>query len=355
MQCRVEIGYRILADYLPEAEAYTRGRMPAVTRCLIRRPDEPLRTLRDEELGGIDMLRGTPGTLVWLDVRDPGPEQLDLLRQEFGIHPLVEEDLRKRHQRPKLDSYADHQVAVVYEALPRPDTARTQVLGELHVLVGEGWLVSLHWTDSPAVDETRRRLEARPDASGSTSGTLLYTLLDGVVDGYFPALDLLSDRIDALEDRIVSGEQGRETLRTVLAVKRELLELRRVLAPMRDVANAFLRRDNTTVDDASLPYYADLYDHLVRILDQVDLLRDLVAAALDANLSVTSNNLNAVMKRLTAVTVILILPTIVSGIYGMNFDHMPELAWPLGYPLALGVMAAVMVGAFLYFRAHDWF
>ncbi|HET7686684.1 MAG TPA: magnesium/cobalt transporter CorA [Candidatus Limnocylindria bacterium] len=329
--------------------------MSAVTRCLVRLPNEPPRTLHDEELSRIDVLRATPGALVWLDLRDPGPEQLELLRQEFGMHPLVEEDLRKRHQRAKLDSYADHQVAVVYEALPRADRARAQVLGEIHFLVGEGWLVSVHWADSPAVEEARHRLEARPDAAAATAGALLYTLLDSVVDGYFPALDVLSDRIDALEDRIVSGQQGRETLRTVLAVKRELLELRRVLAPMRDVANAFLRRDNRTVDDASLPYYTDLYDHLVRILDQVDLLRDLVAAALDANLSVTSNNLNAVMKRLTAVTVILILPTIVSGIYGMNFDHMPELGWPLGYPLALGLMAAVMVGAFLYFRAHDWF
>ena len=176
-----------------------------------------------------------------------------------------------------------------------------------------------------------------------------------MVDGYFPVLDRLSERIDGLEDRIIAGHQDRETLRVVLRIKRELLELRRILAPMRDVANAFLRRDNAAIDDPSLPYYADLYDHLVRILDQLDLLRDLVAAALDANLSVTSNNLNAVMKRLTAVTVILILPTIVSGIYGMNFRHMPELDWPLGYPLAIGIMAVVMGAAYFYFKAHDWF
>jgi magnesium transporter len=207
----------------------------------------------------------------------------------------------------------------------------------------------------PALTESAKRFEDRPDAAGTTAGALLYTILDSVVDGYFPVLDHLSERIDGLEDRIIAGHQDRETLRVVLRIKRELLELRRILAPMRDVANAFLRRDNASIDDPSLPYYADLYDHLVRILDQLDLLRDLVAAALDANLSVTSNNLNAVMKRLTAVTVILILPTIVSGIYGMNFHHMPELDWPLGYPLAIGFMAVVMGAAYLYFKAHDWF
>ena len=228
-------------------------------------------------------------------------------------------------------------------------------LGEVHAFIGSSWLVTVHWEDSPALAESAKRFAARPDSAGKTAGALLYTILDSVVDGYFPVLDRLSDRIDGLEDRIIAGRQDRETLRMVLRIKRELLELRRILAPMRDVANAFLRRDNAAIDDPSLPYYADLYDHLVRILDQLDLLRDLVAAALDANLSVTSNNLNAVMKRLTAVTVILILPTIVAGIYGMNFRHMPELDWILGYPFAIGIMAVVMIGAFVYFRAHDWF
>jgi magnesium transporter len=328
--------------------------MVAAAHCLVRVSGEPPRTLAPNELSKIDLLRAEAGTLIWLDLLDPGTDELELLREEFGIHALAEEDLRRRNQRPKLDSYDEHQVAVIYESLPAADDAAAE-LGEIHVFIGPTWMVSVHWADSPAIVETRHRFEARPEAAGKTAGSLLYTLLDAAVDGFFPALDRLSDRIDALEDRIVSGKQDRETLRTVLRVKRELLELRRVLAPMRDVANAFLRRDNRTVDDAALPYYADLYDHIVRILDQLDLLRDLVAAALDANLSVTSNNLNAVMKRLTAVTVILILPTIVSGIYGMNFVHMPELDWTLGYPLAIGIMAALMAGAFVYFRAHDWF
>ncbi len=344
--------------------------MTSSIHCLVHLPGEPPRVLKPDELAKIDELRAVDGAVVWLDLRSPDDAALRLLREEFGVHPVAEEDLQKRRQRPKLDTYPDQQVAVVYEAIPPHEATDADHqagprgsdesnvpadLGEIHAFIGRTWLVTVHWDRSPALTESAKRFADRPDSAGKTAGALLYTILDSVVDGYFPVLDRLSERIDGLEDRIIAGHQDRETLRVVLRIKRELLELRRILAPMRDVANAFLRRDNASIDDPSLPYYADLYDHLVRILDQLDLLRDLVAAALDANLSVTSNNLNAVMKRLTAVTVILILPTIVSGIYGMNFRHMPELGWPLGYPLAIGIMAVVMVAAYLYFKAHDWF
>jgi magnesium transporter len=189
-----------------------------------------------------------------------------------------------------------------------------------------------------------------------TPGSLLYAILDAAVDGYFPLLDRLSDRIEDLEDQILAGRQtGAATLRPILGLKRQLLDLRRSLSPQRDVANALLRRDLPLVDDASAPYFQDLYDHLIRVLDQLDLQRDLLASALEANLSVTSNNLNAVMKRLTAFTVIIMVPTLIAGIYGMNFHFMPELSSPLGYPFALGTMAASMIGAAIFFRRNDWF
>ena len=144
-------------------------------------------------------------------------------------------------------------------------------------------------------------------------------MLDAAVDSYFPELDRLSDRIDALEDRVLAGDADRSGLVELLELKRRLLELRRVLAPMRDMANALLRRDIGIVSDKSLPYYQDLYDHLVRVLDQVDLYRDLLATVLDARMTVASNSLSAIMKRLTAFTVILMVPTLIAGIYGMNF------------------------------------
>jgi magnesium transporter len=191
----------------------------------------------------------------------------------------------------------------------------------------------------------------------TTPGGLLYAVLDTLADGYFPLLDRLSERIDRLQDQIVAGgvESGPPALRHVLDLKRELLELRRVVAPLRDVANALLRRDVNAVEEQLIPYFQDLYDHLVRVLDTIDLYREMLAAALEANLSVTSNNLNVIVKRLTAFTVILMIPTLIAGVYGMNFHFMPELTWPFGYFGALLLMAGASFGAYLYFRAKDWF
>jgi magnesium transporter len=323
--------------------------------CLARLPGGELRVLGADDLKEIDTLRGQPDTLVWLDILSPTAKDLEMLGEEFDLHPLAREDLEKRRQRPKLDTYGPQQVIVTYEVLPAAVPDRTFELGELHLFAGAGYLVCVRWHSSPAVEDVEARLRANAGTVAATSGSLVYSILDAVVDGYFPLLDRLSDRIEVLEDRILAGGRTSGPLRSILDLKRELLELRRTLAPQRDVANALLRRDLPLVDDASAPYFQDLYDHLVRVLDQLDLQRELLASALDANLSVTSNNLNTVVKRLTAFTVILMVPTLIAGVYGMNFTFMPELGWPLGYPFALGIMATAMIGAFVYFKHNDWF
>jgi magnesium transporter len=323
--------------------------------CLARLPGGELQVLGTKDLDKIDSLRKKPEHVVWLDISSPTPDDLKLLQEEFSVHPLALEDLEKRRQRPKLDTYADQQIIVTYEVLEPSEPEGHFDLGELHLFAGPGYLVSVRWQDSPAVAEVERRFRDRPDGVARTPGSLVYAILDAAVDGFFPLLDRLSDKIEGLEERILAGGPTSETLRIILGLKRKLLELRRNLSPQRDVANALLRRDLPLVDDASAPYFQDLYDHTIRVLDQLDLQRDLLASALEANLSVTSNALNAVMKRLTAFTVILMVPTLIAGIYGMNFHFMPELSWPLGYPLVLGGMLLTMAGAALFFRAHDWF
>jgi magnesium transporter len=328
---------------------------PTNRTCLARLPTGKLQVLANKDLHKIDQLRAKPGHVVWLDIGTPTAEDIDLLRDEFSVHPLALEDLEKRTQRPKIDTYADQQIVVCYEVLPAKSKENSFDLGELHLIAGPGYLVSVRWTDSPAIDGVVKRFHDQPDAVARTPGTLLYAILDAVVDGYFPLLDRLTDKIEDLEGEILAGRRATGTLGTILALKRHLLELRRTISPLRDVANALLRRDLPLVDDLSAPYFQDLYDHLIRVLDQLDLQRDLLASALEANLSVTSNNLNAIMKRLTAFTVILMVPTLIAGIYGMNFHAMPELSWPLGYPLALGLMLITMVGAAVFFRRRDWF
>jgi magnesium transporter len=323
--------------------------------CLARLPGGELQELSAKEFATIDRLRKTAEHVIWLDITSPNAEDIKLLHDEFSVHPLALEDLEKRSQRPKLDTYAEQQIIVTYEVLEPSEPDQHFELGELHLFAGPGYLVSVRWQDSPAIKEVERRFRDRPDAVARTPGSLVYAILDAALDGFFPLLDRLTDKIEDLEEVILAGGRSNDTLRIILGLKRKLLELRRSLAPQRDVANALLRRDLPLVDDTSAPYFQDLYDHTIRVLDQLDLQRDLLASALEANLSVTSNNLNAIMKRLTAFTVVLMVPTLIAGIYGMNFHSMPELSWPFGYPLALGLMLVTMVGAALFFRARDWF
>ncbi|HET7521476.1 MAG TPA: magnesium transporter CorA family protein, partial [Candidatus Limnocylindria bacterium] len=261
---------------------------PSGRTCILRHRDGHLEEvdLSHAELSQL----GAGEHLAWLDFTDPDADDLSLLRGRLNLHELAIEDLRKRRQRPKLDSYQEHKVIVAYEVAGDGNARHPDFsLGELHLIAGKGYLVTVHWGSSPAIDEVRSRWQLQPDAVATTQGGLLYALLDTVADGYFPLLDRLSDRIDRLQDSIVGGgaDSGPAALRQVLDIKRELLELRRVVAPLRDVANALLRRDMATVDDALVPYFQDLYDHLVRVLDTIDLYREMLAAALDANLTVT--------------------------------------------------------------------
>jgi magnesium transporter len=322
--------------------------------CIIRQPSGEVTELDSSQLGQIDQFTA-PGTLVWLDLLSPGKDELDLLRTKLDLHPLALEDLENRRQRPKVDTYPGQYVVVAYEVLPGKGHGRSYEPGEIHMIASGGSLVTVHWAPSPVIEDVRERFRHPWTTIGQSTGGLLYAVLDGVADGYFPLLDRLSDQIEQLEERIVAGRQNADLLRDVLHIKRKLLELRRIVAPLRDVANALLRRDLEIVDEGMVPYYQDLYDHLVRVLDSVDLYRDLVAAALDANLAVQSNSLNRIVKRLTAFTVLLMVPTLIAGIYGMNFDIMPELSLPWGYPVALGLMAASMVGLGIFFRSRDWF
>ena len=317
---------------------------------LVRHLDGDVEQLPAARLDELDQLLATDGVLVWVSAIVPGEEQIEVLRREFELHPLAVEDVRKQGQRPKLDTYAGQHMIVAYEAADGEDK-----LSEFHLFVGPGWLLSVTFGSTPMLDAVRNRFIDGRNLRSAGIAELLYSVLDAAVDSYFPELDRLSDRIDRLEDRVLEGDADRTSLREVLSIKRRLLELRRVLAPMRDVANQLLRRDLDIVDAATIPYYQDLYDHLVRVLDQLDVYRDLLATVLDARLTVASNGLNAIMKRLTAFTVILMVPTLIAGIYGMNFDVMPELRWPFGYPLALVLMALAVVVAVAFFRRRGWF
>ena len=313
---------------------------------------------REEVQSGLDRLPellGIPQALVWLDLFNPSADEQATLGSAVGLHELALEDLRKRRQRTKVDTYPGQYVIVAYEPVLGDGDDGPHRLAELHLIAAANYVIVVRWHESQAVGDVERRMRSGPNRMGRTSGSLLYTVLDSVADLYFPVLDRISERLETLEDDIAGGQLGSDALPRILGVKRELLELRRVVAPLRDVANTLLRQEVDIVDDASAPYYQDLYDHLVRIVDGIDVNRELVAAAHDAILTVTSNALNKVVKRLTALTVVLMVPTLIAGVYGMNFDYMPELHWPLGYAFALTLMALSVGAAWVYFKTHDWF
>ena len=349
MNARLGIARRA-ADLVVGSLIETRPRLT----CLVRAGAGRLESIDPHELNGVRERVRRDDELLWLDIDTPSARDIELLSREIGIHPLAIEDLERRNQRAKIDEYPDHHVIVAYDVRPPADAADVFDLGEIHLFIGPGFLVSVHWGASPALASTQERFRANARALGSGVGALLYAILDAVVDGYFPIIDRTAEELDDLVGRIVE-RPSEQTLREVIQIRRRLLELRRVLAPQREVANVLLRHDIGFIEEQADPYFQDLYDHLIRVLESVDLYRELLAAALDAQMTVTSNSLSAVMKRLTAITALLMVPTLIAGIYGMNFENMASLNWPLGAVLVMIAMGGLVAAIGVFFWVRRWF
>jgi magnesium transporter len=298
------------------------------------------------ELNWIDDLIRDGRHVVWLDIEDPSDDDIELLRREFGFHELALEDVVRRQQRAKIEHYGDYCFIVFY-------AIRRGSYDEINLFIGPKYLVTIHAAAVPEIAETVERWRKNADRMGHGVAIPVYSLLDAVVDGYFPVVDELAERVDALEDSIFDP-RARTSLPEVFGLKRELLNLRRVLAPEREVLNVLIRRDEPILGEGTLVYFQDIYDHVIRVLDTVDLYRDQLSGLLEAQLSVVSNRLNFTMKRMTALATILMSVNLIASNYGMNFDNMPELRWEYGYFFTLGLM--VMVGLLLAvaFRRFDW-
>ncbi len=331
--------------------------------------------LKDTEDGGV----------LWLDIADPGPEEFAMLADEFGFHPLAIEDLQQRDQRPKVVEYGEYLFVVAHEwqaAADRDDLSKPCVVrsAEIHAFVGANYFVTLHDGNSEALKTARKRWESSKEMRRQGPYFLLYLLLDSLVDDYYPAMDAYDERTDRLEEMILrpltqefrlfgpQSEDGAKVnpLESILDLRRDLLEMRRYVAPLRDAVNVLLRRVEAVEDDdraaprrrdrarALFAYFQDVYDHTIRVVDTIDTYRDLLSGTLDAHLAVASNRLNEVVKVLTSASIILMTWATISGIYGMNFTRMPELHWRYGYPYALGLMAGAGILEALYFRRRKW-
>lgn len=323
---------------------------PAHYRLLLRRPDGSV--CEHEHPHEISDLLQQPEMFVWLDLAHPGPDEIDLLSEEFDFHPLAIEDAIRQHQRPKIDVYNGYYFLVFY-ALCAIDGGHRIDAQQIAMFVGPKYVVTIHRGVVQVIDETRNRLQQAPAALASLRGLLVYNLLDAMVDDYFPLIDHLADHVEELEERIFT-RFDRRALQGIFELKHELLKMRRVVAPERDVLNTLLRREVPIFDSEVALYFQDVYDHLLRVTDSLDTYRELLTSAQDAYLSVQSNELNQVMKVLTIASIALMSAALIAGIYGMNFEVMPELRWQWGYPFALGLMAAVVVSLLVFFRWKKW-
>jgi magnesium transporter len=292
-----------------------------------------------------------PLSVVWADVTDPQDQDFDDLAREFGFHPLAIEDCRHPHQRPKIDEYAGYYFIVVYEASLNEDCQLE--LCELNIFLGPNYLVTVHSQPIRAIESARKHWRGWTDLAERRTGIITYLLIDHIVDEYLSLLDRLSDRLEEMEEQIFDDFHP-EALEEIFRVKKQLLFMRRTVAPVREVFNTLLKREQPIFSRETLVYFQDVYDHLIRVVESIDTLREIVGSTMDAYLSVSGNRLNKVMKQLTSISAILMTITLVSSIYGMNFQFMPELGAHYGYVGALSSMLVIGVALYFYFRKINW-
>jgi len=308
---------------------------------------------RSVTIDQLDALVGDPDSLLWVDLVDPTPDDFRRISEEFNFHPLALEDAQKRHQRPKIDIYNEFFFLVFYSVRVNDDGEGFSTQ-EIAFFIGSNYLVTVHHGHCDEIEGTVRRWgENVPREKISGPAILLYSILDAMVDNYFPVLDTVAERTDELEQRIFDSG-GHEALELIFQLRKNLLALRRILAPERDMMSIVARRDVELLGEETSIYFQDVYDHVLRVTDAIDTYRDLLSSALDAYLSVTSNNLNQVMRTLTSWSIILMSLALIAGIYGMNFIHMPELKLTYGYYAALLGMLALGAVLFAWFKKIKW-
>lgn len=295
---------------------------------------------------------------LWLDSLDPTDEDLVVLQTTFGVHPLTIEDVKHRHQRPKVEIFKDYAFVVLR---PIELTDGDMIEKELHVFVGRRFIVTLR--PSPAYDVAgiTSRWERQPELFREGGGYAIYVLIDEVVDDYLSAVERFEDDVDELEDEVFAEDEqsgrsatdGHDVQQHIFQLKREVVRLRRFAMPVRQGLDLLQERPEIATTPLG-PYFRDVMDHVIRVVELADNIRDLLTSLLEVRVAQAANRLNDIMKRVTSWGAVILVPTLVAGIYGMNFRHMPELGWRLGYPVSLVTMFVAAAGVWWFFRRKDW-
>ncbi len=293
-----------------------------------------------------------PGCFVWVALRDPGPEELAVMQEEFSLHELAVEDASRGHQRPKLEEYGDSLFAVVRTVYLDKEELCS---GEVAIFVGPNYVLSVRRDSAQGFLGVRARAEREPHLLKKGSGFVLYALMDAVVDRYFPIIDKLESDLESIEDRIFGGHGAqRDNIERLYDLKRNTLVLRHAVMPLMDAVGRLHGGRVPALAFETQDYFRDIHDHLLRIAGRLDTIRDTIATAIQVTLSMVAIDENEINKQLAAYAAIFAVFTAFAGIWGMNFEFMPELKWKYGYPMAIAVMVGVSYYMYRRFKKAGW-
>jgi len=288
---------------------------------------------------------------VWVALNEPDADELDAMQREFDLHELAVEDAHHGHERPKIEEYGDSLFVVLHTVDVGADGLS---VGEVNIFVGRNYVLSVRNRCPRGFTDVRARCEREPDLLRHGAGYVLYALVDAVVDRYFPALDTLESELEALEDQIFTRESGRASLEGLYTLKQKLMILKHAAWPLHEAVGKLHGGRVPEVCAGLQEYFRDVYDHLFRINQTIDSIRDMATTAMSVHLSLVTMQENETTKRLAAYAALVAVPTLIAGVYGMNFEQMPELRWAFGYPAALVVMGALDGYLFWRFRRAGW-
>jgi magnesium transporter len=307
--------------------------------------------LADIERSQIRSTLAQPGTFVWVALRDTTDTELEEMSREFDLHELALEDARHGHQRPKIEEYGDQLFAVLHVVEVAGEELR---VGEVNVFTGPNYVLSVRNRSEQGFLGVRARCEREPELLRHGSGYVLYALMDAVVDRYFPVLDALETELEAIEERIFANTSPRANIEALYYVKQKLTVLKHAAGPLLDAIGKLYGGRVPPVCAGLGDYFRDVSDHLVRLNQSLDSMRDTINTAIQVNLAMITIGESEVTKRLAAYAALVAVPTMIAGVYGMNFEHMPELKWEFGYYMVVGMMVLLDVVLFLRFRKAGW-
>jgi magnesium transporter len=309
------------------------------------------RKLADLDLREIHSYLARPGCFVWVALKDATEAELEQMREEFDLHPLAVEDARHGHQRPKIEEYGDQLFVVVNTVELAGDELK---IGEMDIFVARNFVLSVRQRTERGFQEVRARAEREPELLRHGAGYVLYALMDAVVDRYFPVLDVIEMELEQVEEQLFAGRSPRDNIESLYYVKQKLTTLKHATGPLLENVGKLYGGRVPQVCAGLGEYFRDIYDHLIRINQSIDAARETVNTAIQVALAMVNMGHGEVTKRLAAYAALVAVPTMIAGVYGMNFQYMPELHWKYGYPLAVGLMAVIDVFLFFRFRKAGW-